>query len=104
MSVEVDFHKGGTVFFRGNTDVLGFPPDSDGTWEVSEAGSDLIRIAFGTDRKQLQGKVLFRDKDEFTLKLDNTDSPPSTEVQSKETPKTNKPPLPRSIVFKRNKD
>jgi hypothetical protein len=30
MSLEVDFHGGGTVFFRGNTSVLGLPPDSDG--------------------------------------------------------------------------
>jgi hypothetical protein len=101
MSVEVDFHKGGLVFFRGNTDVLGLPPDSDGSWDVSEAGPDILQITFGTEKEQLKGKVLFRDKDEFTLKLDSADSPLSAEKAAKEPSKTPKP-LPRSIVFKRN--
>jgi hypothetical protein len=69
MAVEVDFHSGGTVFFRGNTAVLNLPPDSDGTWEVSSSGSDIIQLRFGTETRQLEGKILFRDKDEFTLKL-----------------------------------
>jgi hypothetical protein len=71
MSVEVDFRTGGTVFFRGNTAILNLPPDSDGTWQVSSSGADLIELRFGTETRQLEGKVLFRDKDEFTLKLKN---------------------------------
>jgi hypothetical protein len=102
MSVEVDFHKGGTVFFRGNTDVLGLPPDSDGNWEVSESGPDLLQITFGTEKEQLRGKILFRDKDEFTLKLDAPGPPPPAEAQGKEAAKASKQ-LPSSMVFKRNR-
>jgi hypothetical protein len=102
MSVEVDFHKGGTVFFRGNTEVLNFPPDSDGSWEVSSSGPDQIELRFGTETRQLEGKVLFRDKDEFTLKLKNAGAlaPPS---QGQDAAKLQKQPT-ASLVFKRVKD
>jgi hypothetical protein len=99
MSVEIDFRSGGAVFFRGNTSVLGLPPDSDGTWEVTSSGPDSIEIRFGTEAKQLEGKVLFRNKDEFTLKLSPVHAP-APETQGKEA---SKPPA-SSIVFKRNKN
>jgi hypothetical protein len=105
MSVELDFRSNGRVFFRGNTEILGFPPDSDGTWEVSPVDVDLLQIRVGNETKQLQGKVLFRDKDEFTLKLDAPPMPSDDKAkESKEgSPKATKE-LPGSIVFKRNKD
>jgi len=104
MSVEVDFHTGGTVFFRGNTAVLQLPPDSDGTWEVSSSGSDQIELRFGTDTRHLEGKVLFRDKDEFTLKLKNV-APAAPPSQSNETSKDQKlAEASSSLVFKRVRD
>jgi hypothetical protein len=99
MSVEVDFHSGGVVFFRGNTGVLSFPPDSDGTWEMSSSGPDRMDLRFGTETRQLEGKVLFRNNDEFTLKLKDAAAlaPPSkTEDAQKQAP--------TSLVFKRAKD
>jgi hypothetical protein len=102
MSLEVDFHSGGTVFFRGNTAVLNLPPDSDGSWEVSSSSPDLIELRFGTETRQLEGKILFRDKDEFTLKLKDGGAlaPPS---QGLDASKTQKQPT-ASLVFKRVKD
>ncbi len=98
MSIEIDFRSGGRVFFRGNTDVLGFPHDSDGTWEVTSSGPDFVEIRFGTEAKQLEGKVLFRNKDEFTLKLTQASA------SAHETKEATEPAaqLPSSIVFKRN--
>jgi hypothetical protein len=95
MSVEVDFRAGGIVFFRGNTDVLGLPPDSDGTWEIISAFSDKLEIRLGTSAKQLHGQILMRDKNEFTLKLD-----PPAEAPPKEGEKPAAPP-PTSLIFKR---
>jgi len=102
MSVEVDFHSGGTVFFRGNTSVLSLPPDSDGTWEVASSGPDSVELRFGADSRQLQGKVLFRDNDEFTLKLKDAGAlAPPNETQDASKPQ--KSPQ-ASLVFKRKTD
>jgi hypothetical protein len=89
MSVELDFQEGGRVFFRGNTDLIGLPPNSDGTWSVTEAGKNEMNITFGTDKKQFTGKVLFRDKNEFTLKFDQpvTSTPPPPPSPPKVEPK-----------------
>jgi hypothetical protein len=70
MAVEIDLRKGGLVFFSGETSVFGLPPDSDGTWEVEAAEGDVIQFHFSTDSKQLRGKMLFRDADEFILKME----------------------------------
>jgi hypothetical protein len=103
MSVQVDFRSNGIVFFRGNTDLLGLPSDSDGTWEVSSAAPDVFQIRFGIDGKQLQGKVVFRDKDEFTLKLDTpVTSSPGNQPQDKDS-KPAKEVL-KSILFKRDQN
>jgi len=102
MSVEVDFHFGGTVFFRGNTAVLNLPPDSDGTWEVSSSGPDLIELRFGTETRQLEGKVLFRDKDEFTLKLKSGGALVHASQEQEASQATKQPTA--SLVFKRVKE
>jgi hypothetical protein len=102
MFVEVDFHKGGTVFFRGNTSVLDLPPDSDGTWGVTSSDPDQIELRFGTETRQLQGKVLFRDKDEFTLKL-KVARALASHAEKDESAKAPKEAS-NSLVFKRNKD
>jgi len=72
MYVEVDLRESGTAFYRGNTQVIGFPPDSDGKWEVVSANGDLIQVRLSTGEKKLEGNVLFRDKDEFSLKFEAT--------------------------------
>lgn len=102
MSIEVDFRTGGTVFFRGNTAVLNLPPDSDGSWGVSSSRPDQIELRFGTETRQLEGNVLFRDNDEFTLKLKNAGAitPPSPGHQKSKSPQ--QPTA--SLVFKRVKD
>src|SRR5262249_30997398 len=108
MAVELDLRESGTAFFRGNTAVLGLPPDSDGTWEVLSANPDLIEIRLGTSEKQLKGKAVIRDKDEFILKLEEAPQPPSAKQDEKadgqgDSAAAQKRP-PASIVFKRQKD
>src|SRR5262249_8066302 len=108
ISVELDFQDKGRVFFRGNTQVLGLPPDSDGTWSVSEAEPNVLNIRFGTDKKQLTGKVLFRDKNEFTLKLDEpppVPAPPPAAKDAANDPKDSAKEQPApvtNIVFRRS--
>jgi hypothetical protein len=103
MSVQIEFRSNGIVFFRGNTDLFGLPSDSDGTWEVSSSAPDVLQIHFGVDNKQLQGKVVFRDKDEFTLKLDTpvVASPGSQPKEGKSKPAREGS---KSILFKRDQN
>jgi hypothetical protein len=101
MSIELDLRANGRAFFRGNTEVIGLASDSDGTWQVSPMDSDLLKVSLGTDTTQLQGQILFRDDDEFTLKLD-APATPAPEAKTKDEGKNQKP-RPQSIVFKRDK-
>ncbi len=87
LSIEIDFKQGGKVFFRGNTDMLGLPKDSDGTWSASGDNLDEFDITFGTADKQLHGKVLFRNSNEFSLKLDEASIAAITPTKPKEEPK-----------------
>src|SRR5262245_13113955 len=103
MSVQIEFRANGIVFFRGNTDLIGLPSDSDGTWEVSSSAPDVLQIRFGVDNKQLQGRVLFRDKDEFTLKLD-TPAAASPGIQAKEGESKPTKEGSKSILFKRDQN
>jgi hypothetical protein len=102
MAVEIDLRKGGLVFFSGETSVFGLPPDSDGTWEVEAADGDVIQFHFSTDSKQLRGKMLFREADEFILKLEPAAAaaPPQAEQKKQSQKQT---PQPASIVFKRDR-
>jgi len=100
MAVEIDFKVGGTVFFRGNTELLDLPKDSDGTWSVKGDNLDQFDITFGTAAKQLHGKVLFRNKDEFSLKLDDASiaaiTPPKPKEEPKEAPKDSEKDKPKN--------
>jgi hypothetical protein len=102
MSIELDLRKGGIVFFRGETSVFGFPPDSDGTWEVESADGDVMQLHFGTESKQLRGKILFRDADEFILELEQAAAASAPQAEQKKQSK-NQAPQQLSIVFKRDK-
>jgi hypothetical protein len=102
MAVELDLRKGGLVFFRGETSVFGLPPDSDGTWEVESAEGDVIQFHFSTESKQFRGKLLFRDEDEFILKLHPAAA--ASEPQAEQRKQSKKQAAqPVSIVFKRDK-
>ena len=68
LSVEIDFRDTGKVFFRGSTDMLGLPPDSDGSWRVTASSPDEADIELEVDGKQLPAAIVFRDADEFSLK------------------------------------
>ncbi|MDX1948089.1 MAG: hypothetical protein SFU86_22010 [Pirellulaceae bacterium] len=92
LSCEVEFKATGTVFFRGNTDALGVPPDSDGKWEATSTGADTANVKLTAGDKQISGSVVFRDKDEFTLKFESVTVDPATKAETK---------VPTSIVFKR---
>jgi hypothetical protein len=87
MSIEIEFQPSGNVFFRNNTKLLGLPADSDGTWQASGESLDEFEITFGTAAKKLHGKVLFRNKDEFTLKLDEASLASIATEKPKEEPK-----------------
>lgn len=76
MSVEIDLRESGTAFFRGNTEMLGLPPDSDGKWELVSADADSAEIRFDVNGQTLDAKVVFRDADEVTLKAEVNAPPP----------------------------
>jgi hypothetical protein len=102
MAVELDLRKGGIVFFRGETSVLGLAPDADGTWEIESADGDVIQLHFGIENKQLRGKILFREEDEFILKLDQPVPAPPPQREQKQQPKPQATQQ-LSIVFKRDR-
>jgi hypothetical protein len=68
LSVEVDFRDTGKVFFRGSTDMLGLPPDSDGEWRVVASSPDEADIEMSVDGKTLPAAIVFRDADEISFK------------------------------------
>ena len=121
LSVEIDFRDTGKVFFRGSTDMLGLPPDSDGSWRVVASSPDEADIEMEVDGKQLPAAIVFRDADEFSLKPGWTielakpkpvELPPELEaaknVRSQgrfAEPKPVEPPAPKaptSLIFKRD--
>lgn len=95
LSCEVEFKSTGAVFFRGNTDALGLPPDSDGKWEAAATGPDTADVKLNVAEKQISGNVVFRDKNEFTLKFETITLDPATKAETK---------IPTSLVFKRHQD
>ncbi len=70
MSVELDLRPSGAVFVHGNTELLGLPPDCDGTWQVISADQDRAVVEFDIDDKTIRAKLVLRDADEFMLKLE----------------------------------
>jgi hypothetical protein len=65
----------GTVFVRGTTAAMDLPPDSDGTWEILSANGDTAQVEFELNGKKVQGKIAFRDANEWTLKLEQLVDP-----------------------------
>jgi hypothetical protein len=115
LSVELELRNTGTVFVRGNTAAMDLPPDSDGTWKILSANADTAQVEFEVNGKKVEGKIAFRDANEWTLKLeqlvDPSPQPPAdhaqpaagqpTQVKRKSAPPAKKKLT--TIVFKRVK-
>ncbi len=70
MSVEIDLRPSGACFLRGNTEMLGMPPDSDGSWTIVSANDDVAHVEFEIEGKTFPAKIVLRDANEFTLKME----------------------------------
>jgi hypothetical protein len=75
LSVELELRKTGTAFVRGNTLAMDLPPDSDGTWKILSANADTAQVEFEVNGKKVEGKIAFRDANEWTLKLEQLVDP-----------------------------
>jgi hypothetical protein len=112
MSVELDLRDSGTAFFRGNTAAIDMPEDSDGTWEVVSANPDIMQVRFKSGDRQIDGKVVFRDAKEFTLKLEpaaetslgKADAQPADSVADDAAKNPSPPQRATAIVFKPVRD
>jgi hypothetical protein len=77
LEVRVEFKKGGTAFFSGNTASIGVPPDSDGPWEVVARDGDVLTVRLAPSGATFEARLAFRDPDTFTLtRLDQKDKQP----------------------------
>ena len=90
MSVEIDLRPSGSVFFSGNTEMLGLPPDSEGTWDVVSANDDVAHVEFDVDDKTYVAKIVLRDADEFMLKMELPGTP-AAQNPATQTPATQPP-------------
>jgi hypothetical protein len=71
----LELRNTGTVFVRGNTAAMDLPPDSDGTWKILSANGDTAQVEFEVNGKKVEGKIAFRDANEWTLKLEQLVDP-----------------------------
>jgi hypothetical protein len=101
MSVTLDLRPSGTAFFSGNTQAIGMPTDSDGTWEIVSATPDIIQVRLQSGAHQLNAEVIFRDSDSFELKFDKNAA--TTQPTPDAASATTAPAEPQytSILFKR---
>ena len=76
LAVRVDFKQNGMAFFSGNTGGLGIPGEGDGTWEIVEAGRDVLVVRMGRPSAPFEARLAFRDRDTFSFtRLDKPDEP-----------------------------
>ncbi len=101
MSVEIDLRSSGAVFLRGNTELLGLPAESDGEWTVVSANEDVAHVQFDIDDKTFGAKIVFRDPNEFTLKMESADAPAAD--QSVDAPAATPAQKPAAAVSDDNK-
>jgi predicted Zn finger-like uncharacterized protein len=73
LAVVVDFKKGGTAFYSGNTEIIGMPAASDGPWEIVRADDDILIIRMGPKDKSFEARLAFRDRNNFSFT--RTDKP-----------------------------
>jgi predicted Zn finger-like uncharacterized protein len=76
LTVNVEFKKGGTAFFSGNTEAIGVSSGSDGPWEVIKSEGEVVIVRMGPVDKQFEARLAFRDRDTFNFtRLDQKDEP-----------------------------
>lgn len=76
LSVRIRFKSDGTAYYSGNTDALGLPPESDGPWYVLKREKDALIVRLGTTGHPLQARIVFRDRNKFTLiRVDAPETP-----------------------------
>jgi hypothetical protein len=76
LSVRIQFKSEGTAYYSGNTGALGLPPESDGPWYVIKQEGDVFTVRLGTSDHPLQARIVFRERDKFTLvRQDAPDTP-----------------------------
>jgi hypothetical protein len=76
LAVRIRFKSDGTAYYSGNTGALGLPPESDGPWYVIARQKDGFTIRLGTTDHPVEARVVFRDRNKFTLFLkDSSDTP-----------------------------
>jgi hypothetical protein len=79
LAVEIDFRKGGTAFYSGNTGIVGMPQASDGPWQIVKADNDILIVRMGPPGKSFEARLAFRDGDTFTFtRVDQPDMDPVT--------------------------
>ncbi len=77
LAVTLEFKKGGTVFFSGNTPALGLPPEAFGPWEIQESDQDSLTVQMGPEDHSFRARLVFRDRDTFILsRLDKKEQDP----------------------------
>ena len=101
MSVEIDLRSSGAVFLSGNTELLGLPGESDGEWTVVSANEDVAHLQFDIDDKTIGAKIVFRDPNEFRLKMEPAGAPAAD--QPVDAPAETPAQKPAAIVSDDNK-
>jgi hypothetical protein len=76
LGVRIRFKGDGTAYYSGNTGMLGLPPESDGPWYVISRQQDVLRVRLGTTDHAIEAKVVFRDRNKFTLTRDDAPDTP----------------------------
>jgi hypothetical protein len=67
LSVRIRFKANGTAYYSGNTGALGLPPESDGPWYVISRQDDDLTVRLGTVDHPVEARIVFRDRNKFTL-------------------------------------
>jgi hypothetical protein len=76
LAVTIDFKQNGMAFYSGNTAGLGITGEGDGTWEIVEAGRDVLVVRMGRPSAPFEARLAFRDRDTFSFsRLDQPDGP-----------------------------
>jgi hypothetical protein len=67
LAVRIRFKANGTAYYSGNTGMLGLPPESDGPWYVISRQPESLTVRLGTADHPIQARIVFRDRNKFTL-------------------------------------
>jgi predicted Zn finger-like uncharacterized protein len=85
LAITIQFNKGGQAFYSGNTKSIGIARESDGPYEVVQTDGDVLVVRMGPSSASFEARLLFRDRDSFTLtRLDKKDAPTVTFTRVKD--------------------